>query len=87
MSIYHKYQNDWIFDTAASSYMTSNLGSFETFLVNTRTIEVASDTFLEYIGKYLCLVYISKKKGRLDAHAKCPDAGLRPKRLMHQVLS
>ena len=58
MSAYpNKHQNDWIFDTAASSYMTFDLGRFETFLVNTRTIEVAGETFFEYKGKGSCLVY------------------------------
>src|SRR5258705_7286295 len=37
--------------------MTSDLGRFETFSVNTGTIEVAGETFLEYKGKGSCLVY------------------------------
>ena len=37
--------------------MTSNLSRFKTFSANTRTIEVASETFLEYKEKGLCLVY------------------------------
>src|SRR5258705_2177818 len=37
--------------------MTSDLGRFETFSANTGTIEVASETFLEYKGKGSCLVY------------------------------
>ena len=57
VSAYHKHQNDWIFDTAASLYMTSDLGRFETFLVNTGTMEVTGETFLEYKGKGLYLVY------------------------------
>src|SRR5258708_809226 len=57
MSAHHKHQNDWIFDTAVSSHMTSDLGRFETFSANTGTIEVAGETFLEYKGKGSCLVY------------------------------
>src|SRR5258705_7639468 len=57
VSAHYKHQNDWIFDTAASSHMTSDLGSFETFSANTRTIEVAGEIFLEYKGKGSCLVY------------------------------
>src|SRR5258708_21453438 len=57
VSAHHKHQNDWIFDTAASSHMTSDLGRFETFSANTGTIEVAGETFLEYKGKGSCLVY------------------------------
>src|SRR5258706_10639273 len=57
MSAHHKHQNDWIFDTATSSHMTSDLGRFETFSANTGTIEVAGETFLEYKGKGSCLVY------------------------------
>src|SRR5258706_13054629 len=54
---HHKHENDWIFDTAASSHMTSDLGRFETFSANSGTIEVAGETFLEYKGKGSCLVY------------------------------
>src|SRR5258706_15012312 len=57
VSAHHKHHNDWIFDTAASSHMTSDLGRFETFSANTGTIEVAGETFLEYKGKGSCLVY------------------------------
>src|SRR5258708_8304678 len=57
VSAHHKHQNDWIFDTAVSSHMTSDLGRFETFSANTGTIEVAGETFLEYKGKGSCLVY------------------------------
>src|SRR5258705_1097515 len=57
VSAHHKHQNDWIFDTTASSHMTSDLGRFETFSANTGTIEVAGETFLEYKGKGSCLVY------------------------------
>ena len=57
MSAHHKHQNNWIFDTPASSHMTSDLGRFETFSANTGTIEVAGETFLEYKGKGSCLVY------------------------------
>src|SRR5258705_6269380 len=56
VSTHHKHQNDWIFDTAVSTHMTSDLGRFETFLANTGTIEVAGETFLEYKGKGSCLV-------------------------------
>ena len=58
MSAHYKHQNDWIFNTTASLYMTLNLGMFETFSVNSETIEVASETFLKYEGKGLCLVYL-----------------------------
>src|SRR5258706_181716 len=57
VSAHHKHQNDWIFDTAVSSHMTSDLDRFETFSANTGTIEVAGETFLEYKGKGSCLVY------------------------------
>src|SRR5258706_15309538 len=57
VSAHHKHQDDWIFDTAASSHMISDLGRFETFSANIRTIEVAGETFLEYKGKGSCLVY------------------------------
>src|SRR5258705_1519906 len=58
VSTHHKqHENDWIFDTAASSHMTSDLGRFETFSANSGTIEVAGETFLEYKGKGSCLVY------------------------------
>ena len=53
----NKYQKDGIFDTTASLHMTFDLGRFETFLANTRTIEVAGGTLLEYKGKGSCLVY------------------------------
>ena len=57
MSALHKHENVWIFDTTASSHITSNLGRFETFSVHFGTIEVASKTFLEYKGKGSCLIY------------------------------
>ena len=57
MSAHHKHQNNWIFDTTMSLHMTSDLGEFETFSVNSRTIEVTSKTFLEYKGKGSYLVY------------------------------
>ena len=57
ISAHHKHENDWIFDTAASSHMTSDLGRFETFSAHSGTIEVAGETFLEYKGKGSCLVY------------------------------
>ena len=57
MSTHHKLENDWIFDTAASSHMTSDLGRFETFSAHSGTIEVADETFLKYKGKGSCLVY------------------------------
>src|SRR5258706_5742122 len=57
VSAHHQHQNDWIFDTAASSHMTSDLGRCETFSANTGSIEVAGETFLEYKGKGSCLVY------------------------------
>src|SRR5258706_1716510 len=57
VSTHHKHENDWIFDTAASSHMTSDLGRFGTFSANSGTIEVAGETFLEYKGKGSCLLY------------------------------
>src|SRR5258706_1643924 len=48
---HHKHQNDWIFDTAASSHMTSDLGRIETFYQNSGPIEVPGETFLDYKGK------------------------------------
>ena len=57
MSTHHKHENNWIFDTAASLYMTSDLGRFETFSAHFGTIEVAGETFLEYKGKGSCLIY------------------------------
>src|SRR5258705_451818 len=57
VSTHHKHENHWIFDTTASSHMTSDLSRFETFSANTGTIEVAGETFLEYKGKGSCLVY------------------------------
>ena len=57
MSAYHKHENNWIFDTTASSHMTSDLGRFETFSVHSGTIEVTGKTFLEYKGKGSYLIY------------------------------
>ena len=57
MSAHHKYENDWIFDTAVSSHMTLDLGRFETFSAHSGTIEVAGETFLEYKGKGSCHIY------------------------------
>ena len=57
VSVHHKYENDWIFDTAMSSHITLDLGRFETFSAYSGTIEVAGETFLEYKGKSSYLVY------------------------------
>ena len=57
VSICHKHKNDWIFDTAVSSHITSDLGRFETFSVHSGTIEVAGETFLEHKAKGSYLVY------------------------------
>src|SRR5258705_4460586 len=67
VSAHHKHQNDWIFYTAASSHMSSDLGRFETFLAITGTIEVAGETFLEYKGKGSCLVYLLYPDGATSA--------------------
>ena len=58
MSAYHKHQNNWIFNNAIYLHITSDLGRFETFAVNTRTIEVVGKIFLEYKHKGSCLVYL-----------------------------
>ena len=57
VSAYHKHENDWIFDTAASSNIILDLINFETFSVHSGTIELAGKTFMDYKGKGSCLIY------------------------------
>ena len=51
------------------------------------TIDKEPETIVVFVALWNKLDTSAKKKGRPDAHAKCPDAGLRPRRLMHQVPS
>ena len=51
------YKNDWIFDTATSSYISSNIDKFKTSYKNNGTVKVGGRPLLKYKGKGTCLLY------------------------------
>ena len=65
------HKSDWIFDTAASSHMTSDIDKFETLRTHHGTVRVGGNSFLDYEGKGTCLVHPILPNGSISTVRLC----------------